>query len=120
MKSPNVHQPPDPGYLRRERRIASCDVPAAPKMEIFSENCSIANKRDGIMSTVAVVGLGYVGLPLAVAFGKKLRTIGFDLSAEKVENYRRHVDPMGEVSSDELRGRNPPHPYVRSHVACRR
>jgi UDP-N-acetyl-D-galactosamine dehydrogenase len=55
------------------------------------------------MSTVAVVGLGYVGLPLAVAFGKKFQTIGFDLSAEKVENYRRHVDPMGEVSSEEFR-----------------
>src|SRR5436190_15950274 len=57
----------------------------------------------GHMSTVAVVGLGYVGLPLAVAFGKKFRTIGFDLSAEKVENYRRHVDPTGEVSSEEFR-----------------
>src|SRR5205809_541194 len=55
------------------------------------------------MSTVAVVGLGYVGLPLAVAFGKKLRTVGFDLSAEKVENYRRHGDPTGEVSGEELR-----------------
>ena len=55
------------------------------------------------MSTVAVVGLGYVGLPLAVAFGKKCPTIGFDLSAEKVENYRRHVDPTGEVSGEELR-----------------
>ena len=55
------------------------------------------------MSTVAVVGLGYVGLPLAVAFGKNFRTIGFDLSAEKVENYRRHVDPTGEVSSEALR-----------------
>jgi len=55
------------------------------------------------MSTVAVVGLGYVGLPLAVAFGKKFRTIGFDLSAEKVENYRRHVDPTGEVSGGEFR-----------------
>jgi len=43
------------------------------------------------MSTVAVVGLGYVGLPLAVAFGKNFRTIGFDLSAEKVGNYRRYV-----------------------------
>jgi len=38
------------------------------------------------MSIVAIVGLGYVGLPLAVAFGKAFRTIGFDLSAEKVEN----------------------------------
>ena len=55
------------------------------------------------MSTVAVVGLGYVGLPLAVAFGKKFRTIGFDLSAEKVENYRRHFDPTGELSREELR-----------------
>jgi len=55
------------------------------------------------MSTVAVVGLGYVGLPLAVAFGKKFRTIGFDLSAEKVESYRRHVDPTGEISGEELR-----------------
>ena len=55
------------------------------------------------MSTVAVVGLGYVGLPLAAAFGKKLRTIGFDPSAEKVGNYRRHVDPTGEVSGEQFR-----------------
>ena len=34
------------------------------------------------MTTIAVVGLGYVGLPLAVEFGKKYRTIGFDLSAQ--------------------------------------
>src|SRR5438309_923466 len=55
------------------------------------------------MSTVAVVGLGYVGLPLAAAFGKKLRTIGFDPSAEKVGNYRHHVDPTGEVPGEEFR-----------------
>jgi UDP-N-acetyl-D-galactosamine dehydrogenase len=36
------------------------------------------------MSTIAVIGLGYVGLPLAVEFGKKMKTVGFDLSAEKV------------------------------------
>jgi len=54
------------------------------------------------MSTVGVVGLGYVGLPLAVAFGKKFRTIGFDLSVEKVESYRRHVDATGEVSGEDL------------------
>src|SRR5215510_9419815 len=55
------------------------------------------------MSVVAVVGLGYVGLPLAVEFGKKFRTIGFDLSAEKVASYRRFVDPTGEISGEELR-----------------
>ncbi len=52
---------------------------------------------------VAVVGLGYVGLPLAVEFGKKVRTIGFDLSATKIAHYKDFVDPTGEVSSDELR-----------------
>ena len=55
------------------------------------------------MMTVAVVGLGYVGLPLAVEFGKRHRTIGFDLSKDKVDSYRRHVDPTGEVSTEELR-----------------
>jgi UDP-N-acetyl-D-glucosamine/UDP-N-acetyl-D-galactosamine dehydrogenase len=53
--------------------------------------------------TLAVVGLGYVGLPLAVEFGKHCRTIGLDLSAEKVAAYLRHEDPTGEVSSEELR-----------------
>ena len=50
------------------------------------------------MSTVAVIGLGYVGLPLAVEFAKHFRTIGFDLSAEKIANFKRHEDPTGEVS----------------------
>ena len=53
--------------------------------------------------TIAVVGLGYVGLPLAVEFGKRYRTIGFDLSAAKIAAYRQFNDPTGEVSSDELR-----------------
>ncbi|KAB2926767.1 MAG: nucleotide sugar dehydrogenase [Dechloromonas sp.] len=55
------------------------------------------------MTTIAVVGLGYVGLPLAVEFGKKYRTIGFDLSAEKVASYKQFFDPTGEVSSEDLR-----------------
>ena len=55
------------------------------------------------MSVVAVVGLGYVGLPLAVEFGKKGKTIGFDMSSEKIDHYKRHVDPTGEVSSADLR-----------------
>jgi UDP-N-acetyl-D-glucosamine/UDP-N-acetyl-D-galactosamine dehydrogenase len=58
------------------------------------------------MSVVAVVGLGYVGLPLAVEFGKKRQTIGYDLSSTKVESYKRYVDPTGEVSFDELHAAN--------------
>ncbi|MGE5466070.1 MAG: nucleotide sugar dehydrogenase [Ignavibacteria bacterium] len=53
-------------------------------------------------STVAVVGLGYVGLPLAVEFGKRFKTIGYDLSAAKVAAYREFKDPTGEVSDEEL------------------
>ena len=49
-------------------------------------------------TTIAVVGLGYVGLPLAVEFGKQYTTIGFDMSEAKIAAYRRGVDPMGEVS----------------------
>jgi UDP-N-acetyl-D-galactosamine dehydrogenase len=52
---------------------------------------------------VAVVGLGYVGLPLAVEFGKQRRTIGYDLSEEKISAYRSHLDPAGEVSSENLK-----------------
>jgi UDP-N-acetyl-D-galactosamine dehydrogenase len=55
------------------------------------------------MDVIGVVGLGYVGLPLAVEFGKKVRTIGFDLLPQKIDSYRRHVDPTGEVSSDDLK-----------------
>ncbi len=55
------------------------------------------------MTTVAVIGLGYVGLPLAVEFGKKYPTIGFDLSEAKVKAYRDFVDPTGEVGSEDLR-----------------
>ncbi len=55
-----------------------------------------------MVDNVAVVGLGYVGLPLAVEFGKKVPTVGFDLSAAKVESYRRHIDPTGEVSPEDL------------------
>ncbi len=55
------------------------------------------------MTTIAVIGLGYVGLPLAVEFGKKFRTLGFDLSASKIAAYERHVDPTGEVATEDLR-----------------
>ena len=54
------------------------------------------------MTVVAVVGLGYVGLPLAIAFGRKYRTIGLDLSQAKVDAYTRHVDPTGEVTVEDF------------------
>lgn len=55
------------------------------------------------MTTVAVIGLGYVGLPLAVEFAKHFRTIGFDISPEKIANFKRHEDPTGEVNKEQFR-----------------
>ena len=55
------------------------------------------------METVAIVGLGYVGLPLAIEFSKQRRTIGFDLSETKISDYRRGVDSTGETSAESFR-----------------
>lgn len=52
--------------------------------------------------TIAIVGLGYVGLPLAVAFGTRRRTIGFDLNKKKLVQYRAGLDPTGEVGAEKL------------------
>lgn len=52
--------------------------------------------------TIAVVGLGYVGLPLAVEFGKQLPTIGFDICQRSVEHYRDGIDPAGELSAEHM------------------
>ena len=62
------------------------------------------------MTTIAVIGLGYVGLPLAVAFGRTYRTVGFDLSQEKVAAYQRGFDPTGEVIPEDFR--------AATHLSC--
>ncbi|MBU0911550.1 MAG: Vi polysaccharide biosynthesis UDP-N-acetylglucosamine C-6 dehydrogenase TviB [Gammaproteobacteria bacterium] len=53
--------------------------------------------------TIAVVGLGYVGLPLAVEFGKKFETIGFDINTDRIQELNSGVDHTLEVSSEELK-----------------
>jgi len=53
-------------------------------------------------NTIAVIGLGYVGLPVAVSFGRQFTTIGYDLKKSLIESYRRRVDPMGELSTEEM------------------
>jgi UDP-N-acetyl-D-galactosamine dehydrogenase len=52
---------------------------------------------------IAVVGLGYVGMPIAVAFAKKVNTIGFDINKEKIELYQRGIDPTKEVGEEEIK-----------------
>lgn len=52
---------------------------------------------------IALVGLGYVGMPIAVAFAKKVKVIGFDLNREKIALYQRGCDPTGEVGDEAIR-----------------
>ena len=52
---------------------------------------------------IGVIGLGYVGLPLAVAFGQKYNTIGFDLNETRIKELHSHIDTTKEVENEELR-----------------
>lgn len=49
---------------------------------------------------LSLVGLGYVGMPIAVAFAKKIDVIGFDLNSKKIEQYKNGIDPTREVGND--------------------
>ena len=53
--------------------------------------------------TISVIGLGYVGLPLAIAFAEHMRVVGFDLNRRKIEMYRAGIDPTREVGDDMIR-----------------
>ena len=54
-------------------------------------------------SVISVAGLGYVGLPLAVAFGRHLETIGYDIDDRRLESCQKGVDPAGAMTEAELR-----------------
>ncbi len=62
----------------------------------------LKSHSDITQNTVAIIGLGYVGLPLSLAFGEKFNTIGFDISKEKIENYNKNIDLTGEYSHDDF------------------
>lgn len=55
-------------------------------------------------ATLSVIGLGYVGLPIALAFAKHIKVIGFDISAERVEMMNRKVDPSDELDAEAFEG----------------
>ena len=55
---------------------------------------------NGMEMKIGIIGLGYVGLQLAVAFGEKYRTVGFDLNQNRLKQYRQGLDRTGEVSRE--------------------
>ena len=64
---------------------------------------SIFEKLVSKQEKLSLVGLGYVGMPIAVAFARKIKVIGYDLNAKKIELYRSGVDPTNEVGSEVIR-----------------
>lgn len=62
-------------------------------MNIYDE---IINKKEKI----AIVGMGYVGMPIAVSFSEKVETIGFDINKDKINLYKAGIDPTEEVGND--------------------
>ena len=76
---------------------------STPDKTAFLPAVETVDEAAQTLPVVCVVGLGYVGLPVAVEFGKQRPTVGYDLSAKKVHNLKRHYDSTGEVSGDELK-----------------
>lgn len=52
---------------------------------------------------LALVGLGYVGMPIAVAFSKRVKVVGYDLNAKKIELYKNGIDPTNEVGNEAVK-----------------
>ena len=52
---------------------------------------------------LAVIGLGYVGLPIALEFAGKINVIGFDISDQRLDKMRKGIDPSGELKSEALK-----------------
>ena len=56
--------------------------------------------------SIAVIGLGYVGLPIALAFAKKVKVIGFDINAKRIAMMKKGIDPSQELAKDDFKGAN--------------
>ncbi|HAK00234.1 MAG TPA: nucleotide sugar dehydrogenase, partial [Bacteroidales bacterium] len=55
-------------------------------------------------ATLSVIGLGYVGLPIALEFGRHVKVVGFDIKADRVEMMRNRMDPSHELAPDAFDG----------------
>ncbi len=65
-------------------------------MQIYND---IVNRQ----ASIAVVGMGYVGLPLAAAFAKHVNVIGYDIDSKKINQYKQGIDPTGEIGNDAVK-----------------
>jgi UDP-N-acetyl-D-galactosamine dehydrogenase len=83
-----LNLPLDKGHFITERKI-----------EMLNLYQKLVNREEKL----SLVGLGYVGMPIAVAFAKKIDVVGFDLNAAKIELYKKGIDPTREVGDDAIK-----------------
>jgi UDP-N-acetyl-D-glucosamine/UDP-N-acetyl-D-galactosamine dehydrogenase len=67
---------------------------------------SVYNKLINKEAKLAVIGLGYVGLPIALEFARKIQVVGFDINEERVELMRNNIDPSNELDASEFEERD--------------
>src|SRR5579859_7298962 len=74
-------------------------IPCGTRLSIQQRKTGMQNLED---TKLAIIGLGYVGLPLAAEFGKHYDTLGFDINQRRIEELSSGVDHTLEVTGDEL------------------
>src|SRR5690625_6551941 len=91
---------------------------------LMTESIHVSNeKTQKSPPFIGIVGLGYVGLPVAVGFAEKYHVIGFDINKEKIHSLQNNIDENGEVSERKLaESRSEEHTselQSRGHLVCR-
>jgi UDP-N-acetyl-D-galactosamine dehydrogenase len=98
---------PVPAKQRTTNNAPSTKHQARAKHPALSTNFKLPTSNFSMSfpdkPTIAVIGLGYVGLPLAVEFGKHFETVGFDINAKRIEDLKRGFDATLEVDEAELK-----------------
>lgn len=82
--------------LKRKVKITERYIFKEKIMEVYEE---LINRK----TKLSLIGLGYVGMPIAVAFAKRLDVIGFDVNKAKIELYQSGIDPTNEVGNDRIK-----------------
>ena len=67
------------------------------------DSMNLYEKLVGGEEKLSLVGLGYVGMPSAVAFARKIKVVGFDLNEQKIDLYRNGTDPTNEVGDEVIK-----------------
>jgi UDP-N-acetyl-D-galactosamine dehydrogenase len=69
-------------------------------------NWNISERLSSGETAMAVIGLGYVGLPIALEFGRKIKVIGFDIKSERIDLMKKSIDPSEELEKEKFEGSN--------------